>query len=318
MSSNVPTNEQNAAVDAGSDTDSISSLSSQAANMNLDRSSPPALLSSEASDEEGDITIIKEDSPSKEEGPDEEAQMPFLDKYGQPVTEGTPPEDFGCWPEYLLFCKQGPKLKIRLAVVKTGVAVGYRKVDYSKKLLVDHSEYFRGLYRAGMAMAEGEVGHLNLNDIDIVSFERLYMVVSSGHPAAHHNIGPTFRTLSDLLDCAVLCDRFMMRRIEGWVRKMMSDYMTEMAGWSVRYQQEVIAHPNAGLLAQHRERVLDVSDAYERTISMSGDSINLPLQPHRYVSFLISACPRVLLAQMVNEFPPPLVVELAREMLVPT
>lgn len=83
MSSNVPTNEQNAAVDAGSDTDSISSLSSQAANMNLDRSSPPALLSSEASDDEGDITIIKEDSPSKEEGPDEEGQMPFLDKYGQ-------------------------------------------------------------------------------------------------------------------------------------------------------------------------------------------------------------------------------------------
>lgn len=43
----------------------------------------------------------------------------------------------------------------------------------------------------------------------------------------------------------------MIRRIEGWVRKMMNDYMAEMAGWSVRYQQEVIAHPNAGLLAQH-------------------------------------------------------------------
>lgn len=83
MSSNVPTNEQNAAVGAGSDTDSISSLSSQAANMNLDRSSPPAVLSSEASDEEGDITIMKEDSPSEEEGPDEEGQMPFLDKHGE-------------------------------------------------------------------------------------------------------------------------------------------------------------------------------------------------------------------------------------------
>lgn len=83
MSSNVPTNEQNAAVGAGSDNDSISSLSSQAANMNLDRSSSPALLSSEASDEEGDITIMKEDSANEEDGPDEEGQMPFLDKHGQ-------------------------------------------------------------------------------------------------------------------------------------------------------------------------------------------------------------------------------------------
>lgn len=203
-------------------------------------------------------------------------------------------------------------------MVRNGVAVDYRKVDYSKKLLSDHSEYFEGLYRTGGSMAEFQVGHLNLNDIDIISFERLYMVLSSGHPAAHHNIGPTFRTLSDLLDCAVLCDRFMMRRIEGWVRKMMNDYMTEMASWSVRYQQEVIAHPNAGLLAKHREMVLDVSDAYERTISMAGESINLPLQPHRYVTFLVNACPRVLLAQMVQDFPPPLLVDITKEMLVPS
>lgn len=82
MSSNVPTNEQNAAVAAGSDNDSVSSLSSQAANMNLDRSSPPPLLSSQASDEEGDITVIK-DTPNEEEGREEEGQIPFLDQYGE-------------------------------------------------------------------------------------------------------------------------------------------------------------------------------------------------------------------------------------------
>lgn len=84
MSSNVPTNEQNAAGGAGSDTDSISSLSSQAANMNLDRSSSPAplLSSSVASDEEGDITIVKETSLSEVQDPAEDGQMPFLDKYG--------------------------------------------------------------------------------------------------------------------------------------------------------------------------------------------------------------------------------------------
>ncbi|KAK7725225.1 hypothetical protein SLS63_008222 [Diaporthe eres] len=60
------------------------------------------------------------------------------------------------------------------------------------------------------------------------------IVIFSGHPVAHHNIGPTFRTLLGFLNCAVLCDRFVMRRIEGWVRKMMNDYMAEMAGWSVR------------------------------------------------------------------------------------
>ncbi|KAK7697641.1 hypothetical protein SLS64_013319 [Diaporthe eres] len=108
-------------------------------------------------------------------------------------------------------------------------------------------------------MAEGEVGHLKLNDIDIVSFERLYMVISlyiifSGHPVAHHNIGPTFRTLLGFLNCAVLCDRFVMRRIEGWVRKMMNDYMAEMAGWSVRYQQEPPQAPPPGATTTTRPR----------------------------------------------------------------
>lgn len=81
MSSNVPTNDQNAAVAAGSDTDSVSSMSSQVANLNLERSSPPPLLSSQASDDEGDITITK-DVPGKD-NPDEEGQIPFLDKYGE-------------------------------------------------------------------------------------------------------------------------------------------------------------------------------------------------------------------------------------------
>lgn len=56
------------------------------------------------------------------------------------------------------------------------MAVDYRKVGYSKKLLADHSEHFweylRGLYRTGGSIAEFKVGHLNLNDIDIVSFDQ--------------------------------------------------------------------------------------------------------------------------------------------------
>lgn len=201
-------------------------------------------------------------------------------------------------------------------MVKEGVAVGYRKVDYPAKILADHSEYFRGLYRTGSAMSEFEVGHLNLNDIDIVSFQRLYMVVASGHPAAHHNVGPTVRTLSDLLDCAVLCDRFMMHQIAGWVKKMMNDYMVGMAGWSMQYQHEVINRPGAGFDALHRERVLDVSDAWERSVSMLGETINLPVQPEGYVNFLIQACPRVLLADLVHEFPPLLTADLAKKMLL--
>lgn len=50
--------------------------------------------------------------------------------------------------------------------------------DYPKKILVDHSDFFGGLYRNGSPMPEFGVGYLD--DIDIVSFERLYMIVSSG------------------------------------------------------------------------------------------------------------------------------------------
>jgi len=50
--------------------------------------------------------------------------------------------------------------------------------DYPKKILVDHSDYFRGLYKNGSPMPEFGVGYLD--DIEIVSFERLYMIVFSG------------------------------------------------------------------------------------------------------------------------------------------
>lgn len=203
-------------------------------------------------------------------------------------------------------------------MVRDGEAVGFRKVDYPKKILVDHSEYFRGLLRNAGAMAESEVGYVDLDDVDIVSFERMYMILSSGHPGSANNIGPTFRTLSDLLDSAVLCDRLMMRQIEAWIKKMMNDYVREMADWSIRYQREVVAHPNAGFLAQHKERVIDVSDAWERTTAMRADNINLPLQPRQYVKFLINSCPRVLLSQVVREFPPALMAEVLTQMLTPT
>ncbi|KAG8168065.1 hypothetical protein KVR01_003754 [Diaporthe batatas] len=314
MSSNIPTNEQNAVVADGSDDDSVSSMASQVAHLNLESSSPPPLLSSQVSDDEGDVTITKD--VYGEDYPDEEGQIPFLDKDGEPVDEATPPEDFGSWPEYLLFCKQGPKLKIRLAVVRDGEAVGFRKVNYPKKMLLDHSEYFRGLLRNAGAMAESENGYVDLDDVDMVSFERVFMILSSGHPGAYNNIGPTFRTLSDLLDAAILCDRLMMRQIEAWVKKMMTDYIRDMSGWSIQYQREVVAHPNAGLLAQHKERVIDVSDAWERTMAMRADNIGLPLQPRHYVNFLITSCPKFLLSQVVHEFPPALTTEVLTQMLM--
>jgi hypothetical protein len=38
---------------------------------------------------------------------------------------------------------------------------------------------------------------------------------------------------------------------------MMAGYIRDMSGWSTKYQQEVIALPNAGFLAQHKERECD-------------------------------------------------------------
>jgi hypothetical protein len=83
MSSNVPTNEQNAAVVSGSDNESVSSVSSQVANLNLERSSSPPVPSSEPSDEEGDTTITKDAPGNDSEDLDEEGQIPFLSKYGE-------------------------------------------------------------------------------------------------------------------------------------------------------------------------------------------------------------------------------------------
>lgn len=198
----------------------------------------------------------------------------------------------------------------------TGEAVGYRKVEYPKKLLYDQSEYFRALYRTGRNMTEFEVGHLDLTDINIADFERLVMVISSGHPSSRHNIGPTETTLSDLLQTSVLCERFLMDQTKGWVATMMNDYLQEMSAWSVRYQHEVIARPNAGLEQQHRAMALDVCDAYGRSLEMEAEK--LPVQPQRYVSFLITSCPRVLLASVMVEFSEKMTTALAVEMLVPT
>ncbi|KAL1860523.1 hypothetical protein Daus18300_009155 [Diaporthe australafricana] len=316
MSSNTQNTIQTGAGASGSDNESISSLSSRTANLNFGGSSSPAPASSEASDEVGDITIVKgfEIPP---EGPNEDGEIPFLDKSGKPVGESTQPENFASWPEYLVYCRQGPKIKIRLAVVDAeGEKVGFRKVDYPKKLLYDQSEYFRALYRSGRNMREFEVGHLDLTDIDIVDFERLVMVITSGHPGSRHNIGPTERTLGDLLQTSALCDRFIMNQVRGWVATMMNEYLQEMSAWSVKYHHEVIARPNAGLERQHRAMALDVCDAYGQSLQMEPEK--LPIQPKRYVSFLITSCPRVLLASVMEEFSENLILALTREMLVPT
>lgn len=82
MSSNTQNTIQNGAIASGSDTDSIASLSSRTANLNFGGSSSPAPASSEASDEEGDITIMKAFGPPPE-GPNEDGQIPFLDKSGE-------------------------------------------------------------------------------------------------------------------------------------------------------------------------------------------------------------------------------------------
>ncbi|KAI3391611.1 hypothetical protein diail_7041 [Diaporthe ilicicola] len=318
MSSNIQNTTQNAAVGAGSDTDSVSSLASRTADMNLGSSSSPVPVSTQDSDEEGDLTVVK-DTAIAEMGESEEGQIPFLDNFGEPVNEDTPPEDFTSWPAYLVYCKQGPKLKIRLAVVNDqGEGVGFCKVDYSKKLLVDHGEYFAGLYRTGetYGMTEFQVGYLSLEDLNVVDFERLVMVISSGHPDSRHNIGPSWNTLSDLLDCSVLCDRFAMPEIGGWVKKRMDDYIHEMGEWAQLYHREVIARPGAGLEQVHKDRVRDVYEAYERSSGYPAEK--LPVQCHRYVKFLISSCPRVLLESMIDDFPTEMVYALAKEMLVPT
>ncbi|KAG8163102.1 hypothetical protein KVR01_007580 [Diaporthe batatas] len=82
------------------------------------------------------------------------------------------------------------------------------------------------------------------------------MLFSFGTRGSHNNlnIGSASWTLSDLLDSVARCDRLMMRQIEAWV-KMMTDYIRDMAGWSNQCRREVVVSPNAGFLAQHKERV---------------------------------------------------------------
>ncbi|KUI55866.1 hypothetical protein VP1G_03298 [Cytospora mali] len=307
MSEQTVNNTQHIAAASGSDTDSIMSLAQRVTDINMGDSSSP-VQSTEGSEagapvesvssggDMNDNTIMKISDVT--ENVQENDVVLFFDKDGKLCDENTPYNKFQDWDEYLLFCNQGPTLKIRLPVRNNdGNIVSWISLVESKKLLCDMGEYFCALYRADML--EARQGVLVLDDIEPVDFARLMRVIKAGTPSAKLNLGKPYRTLSDYLEVYILADRFLMPMIKSWAKASMEKYMKENLTWAATYQDQVLNKQNPDIqdVTFHHEKVFDVNDAWLRSDFLL--DFNRPVQKARFVEFLIHYCPNVLLQDML-------------------
>ncbi|KUI68640.1 hypothetical protein VM1G_03670 [Cytospora mali] len=319
----IVNNDQHIAAASGSDTDSIMSLAQRVTDMNMGDSSSPvqstegseagAAVESDSSSGDMDDTITKISDVA--ENVEKNDDVLFFDKDGKRCDENTPYEKFQDWDQYLLFCSQGPTLKIRLPVRNdNGQIVSWISLVESKKMLCDMGEYFRGLYRSNMM--EARTGVLVLDDIEPVDFARLMRVIKAGTPFAMLNLGKPYRTLSDYLEVYILADRFLMPLIKSWAKASMEKYMKENLTWAATYQAQVLNKQNPDIedVIFHHEKVFDVNDAWLRSGYLL--DFDRPVQKARFVQFLIHFCPSLLLKDMLSDLDSGLVEHLCGGLLI--
>ncbi|ROW14000.1 hypothetical protein VPNG_04137 [Cytospora leucostoma] len=303
--------QQDHAVASTSNSDPVAAVVGHIEGLGLDGSSSPVL--STATTEHGgdaesattggtkdeDTTLMIKDDEDEEAKP-----VVFLDKNGMACTDNTPFNQFNYFTEYVQFCENGPKFKIRLAVHDDhGTVVRFATIDEPKKLLKDFGAYFNGLDRTNML--EASKGYVDLDDVDYRSFLHLMAVIRNGAPSLGINLGPKNRTMSILLEVYILADRFIMPLVKAWVATAMADYMAGHRHWANAYQHDVIDHAIPGAEADHQELLMDFNDIWTRVTLLP--SANRPVQKDAILELLLNCCPRMLLCDTLQRMHPGIV-----------
>lgn len=171
----------------------------------------------------------------------------------------------------------------------------------SKKLLCDHSDYFKAMFRH--EFDEAKTGTVQFVDILQEEMMRLKLILISGNPNGRANIGNLEEEMTNLVRLYELADRFSMPIISRWIMDRTTEFVISHCNWRESYQQEVVDALGVSTLTTdkenfHRAKLLDFCTAYTRLDNMP-DRARL-ISPKQIATLIAECCHPLLLRSMMR------------------
>ncbi|KAJ4418924.1 hypothetical protein N0V82_005273 [Gnomoniopsis sp. IMI 355080] len=239
---------------------------------------------------------------------DEETTIPVIVPYNgsfdsipKAYKQDTPSEDFSDWPAYLSFCEEGPFLRLQCVgkFNDDDTPRSLKEIKISRKLLCDHSEYFKGMHRH--EFQETKTGIVPLDDILHEDLMRLKLILMCGKHNGHANIGKEANEMTNLVRVYELADRFIMPEIARLIMNRTREFIASQRYWMVQYRQDVLDALAVSIITTekenfHRAKLQDFCEAYTKLAKM-GDLARL-IQPDQLAKLIAECCPPRLLHSM--------------------
>ncbi|KAJ4389794.1 hypothetical protein N0V93_007266 [Gnomoniopsis smithogilvyi] len=259
-------------------------------------SRPPSAVGSDDSNTAADSVISAGET-------NDAVVVPYAGPFGSAYTQDTSPTAFSDWPTYLSFCENGPFLRLECvdSVNNKGMPTHLNQMKISKKLLCDHSEYFRAIFRH--SFMESQTGRVQFVDILQEELMRLKLILMSGNPNSRTNIGNPEEEMTNLVRMYELADRFDMPKISRWIMDRTTEFVISHRNWRETYQQEVLNGPGASTITTakedfHRAKLLDFCTTYTKLAGMP-ERARL-ISPDQLATLIAECCHPLLLRSMMD------------------
>lgn len=165
-----------------------------------------------------------------------------------------------------------PSVTLQFAVGfnAAGQQISATQMPFSKKLLMDFSDYFKAMFTDPM-WKESDSELVEYDDISIEQFQRLYMLIHAGAPASRICLGRAEHSMRNLLDVYLLADRFRMPAVLDWANDCIADAMAVSTNWRAQYTSQVLNGPGGpAVTAFHEMKALDWANFYLDIKSLPG------------------------------------------------
>lgn len=189
----------------------------------------------------------------------------------------------------------------------------------SRKLLCDHSEYFRGMHRHDFE--EKHTGIVPLDDILHEDLMRLKLILMCGMPNGRANIGKEEKEMINLVRMYELADRFIMPDIARLIMDRTREFIAWHRDWMEHYRRDVLDAAAVSIDTTekenlHRAKLQDFCDAYIMLAKM-GDLARL-IQPDQLAKLIAECCPPRLLCTMASYIDQDFYIIVTKKMLYNT
>ncbi|KAF3767059.1 hypothetical protein M406DRAFT_328166 [Cryphonectria parasitica EP155] len=230
---------------------------------------------------------------------------------GVAYTQMTPPEMFCDFIAYILFCDQGPKLRILCAnILEDGRVKNWTEYLLSRKLFSDFGAYFEAAMRG--PFLESNDYTIHFDDLEVEDFVRLNLFVRTNGTAPRIQLGLREEQFYNLIRLFILADRFHMVKVLGWLRTALDEHFLDNATWMSVYDYEVLEQNIPGAEDRHRAMLHNYGAAYTLLHSTFPDH-EAPMKD-KILTFVNANCPGPLMTQLYRDIDVDFALELFRHM----